>query len=119
MCFNNKIQVCLFQCTNGTEYLEYTVRQDRDAAVGTKLVARTKREAAKLYGLILHHRGRLRALGDRPCAIQVDENKPNSNTESFRAWNAGNKIYVECFIPVRRVSEKYFLCVFISLDLNS
>ena len=86
------MQICLFQCTNGADYLDYTVRQDGDAAVGTIVVARTKREAAKLYGLILHHRGRLRALGDRPCVIQVDENKLNSNTQSFRAWNAGNKI---------------------------
>lgn len=80
------------------------MRQDGDTAVGTIVVARTKREAAKLYGLILHHRGRLRALGDRPCVINVDENNPNSNTRSFRAWNAGDKIYVEFFIPGRRVS---------------
>lgn len=113
------MQICLFQCTNGADYLDYTVRQDGDAAVGTIVVAKTTREAAKLYGLILHHRGRLRALGDRPCVIQVDENKPNPNTQSFRAWNAGNKIYVECFIPGRRVSEKYVVSAFISLDLNS
>ena len=106
---------CLFQCTNGADYLDYTVRQGGDAAVGTIVV----RETAKLYCLILYHRGRLRALGDRPCVIQVDENKPNSNTRSFRAWNAGDKIYVECFIPGRRVSEKYVVSAFISLDLNS
>ena len=94
------------------------MRQDEDAAVGTIVVARSKREAAKLYGSILYHRGRLRALGDRPCVIQVDESKPNSNTQSFPAWKAGNKIYVECFIPTRRVSEKYVVSASISLDLN-
>ena len=72
------------------------MREDADAAIGTIVVARTKREAAKLYGLILHHCGRLRALGDRPCVIQVDESN-NSNTQSFRAWKAGNKIYVKVF----------------------
>ena len=99
--------VYLFQYTNEADnltYFEYTVRLDGDAA-GTKIVAKTRREAAKLYGLVLHHRGKLRALGDRPCVIQVEENIPNSNGQSFRAWNAGNKIYVECFIPSRRVSE--------------
>ena len=112
------MQICLFQWANGEDYLNYTVRQDGDAAVGTIVVARSKRGAGKLYGLILYHRGRLRALRDRPCVIQVDESKRNSNTQSFRAWKAGNKIYVECFIPARRVSEKYVVSAFISLDLN-
>ena len=103
---------------NGEDYLNYTVRQDGDAAVGNIVMARTKREATKFYGLILYRRGSLRAIGDRPCVIQVHESKPNSNTQSFRPWKAGNKIYVECFIPARRVSEKYVVSAFISLDLN-
>ncbi|KAJ7386902.1 hypothetical protein OS493_006936 [Desmophyllum pertusum] len=96
-----RLQLCTNEADNLT-YFEYTVRLDGDAA-GTKIVAKTRREAAKLYGLVLHHRGKLRALGDRPCVIQVEENIPNSNGQSYRAWNAGNKIYVECFIPSRRM----------------
>ena len=85
------MQICLFQWTNGEDYLNYTARQDGDAAVGTIVVARSKREAAKLYGLILFHRGRLRALGDRPCVIQVDESKPNSNTQKFSRLESGKQ----------------------------
>ena len=43
------------------------MRLDGDTAIGTKVVAKTRREAAKVYGLVLHHRGKLRALGDQPC----------------------------------------------------
>ena len=112
------MQICLFQWANGEDYLNYTVRQDGDAAVGTIVVARSKWEAAKLYASILYHRGRLRALGDRPCVIKVDESKPNSNKQSFCARKAGNKIYVQCFIPAKRESEKYVVSASISLDLN-
>ncbi|KAJ7371615.1 hypothetical protein OS493_024292 [Desmophyllum pertusum] len=92
-----------FSSSDSDDEQNPTTRGTRDGdAAGTKIVAKTRREAAKLYGLVLHHRGKLRALGDRPCVIQVEENIPNLNGQSFRAWNAGNKIYVECFIPSRR-----------------
>ena len=44
------------------------MRLDGDAAsavVGMTIVSKTRREAAKLYGLVLYHRGLLRALGER------------------------------------------------------
>ena len=101
---------CLFQCTSGSNrtYFEYTVRLDGDAAAGTKIVAKSRRGAAKLFGLVLHHRGKMRALGEKPCVIQVEEAN-NPSGQIFRAWNAGDKIYVECFIPSRRVCVSAFI----------
>ena len=95
---------CLVQCTSGSNgtYFEYAVRLDGDAAAGTKIVAKSRREAAKLFGLVLHLRGKLRVLGEKPCVILVEE-ASNPSRQSFRARNAGDKIYVECFIPSRRV----------------
>ena len=46
------------------------MRLDGDAAsavVGMTIVSKTRREAAKLYGLVLYHRGLLRALGVNKC----------------------------------------------------
>ena len=36
---------------------------EEQGVFGAKIVAKTRREAAKLYGLILHDCGKLRALG--------------------------------------------------------
>ena len=84
---------------------------------GAKIFAKTRRGAAKLYGLILHHCGKLRALGDRPCVVQVEEVGNSTSRQSFRSWFAGDKIYVECFIPGRRVN-KYCLWLFLYLTYN-
>ena len=75
-----------------------------------KIMAKSRREGAKLFGLVLQHRGILRHLGDRPCVIQVSSSADGSNSERFRAWNAGDKPYVKCFIPSRRVSKYLIYC---------
>ena len=95
-------------CTVGS-YSEYNVSMDGDGVLGAKIGAKTAREAAKLYGLILHHCGKLRALGDRPCVVQVEEVGNSSSRQSFRTWFAGDKIYVECFIPGRRVNKIWLM----------
>ena len=95
------------------------MRLDGDAAsavVGMTIVSKTRREAAKLYGLVLYHHGLLRALGEWPCVIVVEDNKGNG--QSFRAWNAESKIYVECVVPGRRVSEKSYVSLFFFLVSN-
>ena len=73
--------------------MEYSVKLNGDTAV-SKIVAKTRREAAKLYGLVLHHQGVLKPLGGQACVIQVEEtsNPNDSPGQSFRAWNAGDKI---------------------------
>ena len=39
------------------------MRLEGDGAAGTKTVVKSRREAAKLFGLVRHHHGKLRALG--------------------------------------------------------
>ena len=81
----------LFQlCTSGDSYLEYYLSLEGDADYGENIVAKTRREAAKLHGLILHHYGKLRAIRDQPCVVQVDED--NSSRQSSRTWFAGDRI---------------------------
>lgn len=90
------------------------VEPDRPGPVALmKIMAKSRREGAKLFGLVLQHRGILRHLGDRPCVIQVSSSADGSNSERFRAWNAGDKIYVECFIPSRRVSKYLIYCLLV------
>ena len=70
-----------------------------------EIVANSRREAAKLYGLVLKHN--LKHLGGIPCRFQVVQ-KGNDNDhpdQCFKLWKVGNKVYVECFVTPKRVSS--------------
>ena len=88
-------------------------RPFQEAKVGNKISCvecyDTCREAAKLYGLFLLHCGLLKPLGGSPCHVQVKNNKSREDCrgQCFRLWNAGEKIYTECYIPSRLVSVVY------------
>ena len=66
-----------------------------------------RREAAKLYGLVLKHFGLLKHLGGNPCRVQVVKkgNDHDSPGQCFKLWDAGEKIYAECYISPKRVSS--------------
>lgn len=81
------------------------------------MVVKTRREAAMLYGLILHHCVKLIALGDRLCVVHVEEVGNSTSNLSFHRWFAGDKIYVECFIPSRRIN-KYWLWLLLYLTYH-
>lgn len=77
------------------------------------IVATSLKEAAKLYGLVLKHGGVLKPLGSRPCEIHVKETNNgdifySKNEKSFKVWDAGNRIYGQCFISKRDVSYLKF-----------
>lgn len=69
------------------------------------IVARNQREATKLYGLVLKHRGLLKPLGGLPCVITVKEYESDKRGQSYKVWDNNNKIYVECFIPGYRMNS--------------
>ena len=73
-----------------------------------KIAAQTSREAAKLYGLYLLHCGLLKPLGRPPCHVQVKnvQNRADCSGQGFKLWNAGEKIYTECFVPSKQVTNK-------------
>jgi hypothetical protein len=75
-----------------------------------KLAAKSRREATKLYGLLLHHHGFLKNLGGSPCCVAVKQagNSNDTTGQCFKLWNAGEKIYAECFLPPKRVSMFLF-----------
>ena len=55
------------------------------------MVVKTRREAAMLYGLILHHCGKLIALGDQLCVVHVEEVGNSTSSLSFHRWFAGGQ----------------------------
>lgn len=74
------------------------------------VAAKTRREAAKLYGLVLRHRGILNPVaGGSPCIVNVREvgNNSDDQGQTFKAWFTEDKIYVECMIASKRVSIYY------------
>ena len=55
-------------------YIEFKVSFGDDSDYphnAITIASKTCREAAKLYGLVLHHKGVLRKLGSDPCCVRV------------------------------------------------
>ncbi len=71
-----------------------------------EIAAKCRREAAKLYGLLLKHHGLLKHLGRTPCLVKIvlKGNTNDSHGQCFKLWDAGDKVYAECFITPKRVS---------------
>ena len=60
----------------------------------------------KLFCLVLKHCGLLKHLGGIPCRVQVIQKRNYDHPgQCFKLCNAGDKIYVECFITPKRVSS--------------
>ena len=69
------------------------------------IAAKTRREAVKLYGLVLHHKGVLRKLGSDPCCVRVQlADNLNERGQFFKLWCAEEKIYAESYISMQMVS---------------
>ena len=59
-------------------------------------------EAAKCYGLILDHFGRLSSITGNPETVEVDED--NGLINVYKVWKMPDRIYTECIKPASRVS---------------
>ena len=70
------------------------------------VMASSRREAAKLYGLYLKHSGILKRLGGTPCRVRVKISASANDHlgQCFKLWDASTKIYAECFVSHKRVS---------------
>ena len=68
-------------------------------------MAKNQREATKLYGLVLRHKGLLKPLGSVPCEISVTEYNSGRRGQVYKVWDNKDKIYVECVQPANRVSK--------------
>ena len=70
------------------------------------IAAKSRREAAKLYGLVLDHSGMLHNMGDEPCCVRVQlVEKLDERGQHFKLWRATDKIYAETFISPQIVSK--------------
>ena len=58
--------------------------------------------AAKLYGLILTHRGILQSFRE-PCLVKMEVGSGDCQGQRFKVCKGDDKIFVECFIPSERV----------------
>ena len=73
------------------------------------ITASSTREAAKLYRLIPTHCGILESVGGEPCLVKVEfYNSDHQGPQTFKVWKRDDKIYVECFIPSKRVSVSLY-----------
>lgn len=72
------------------------------------VAAQSRREAAKLYGLVLNHSGALNKMGGDPCCVRVQlaENL-DERGQYFKLWSAAEKIYAESYISPQTVSSIY------------
>ena len=60
------------------------------------VTAKSKKEAAKLVGLVLAHKGVIKHLADNGYIVGViDRDNPNENVEKFSVLKTPEKIYVE------------------------
>ena len=54
-----------------------------------EIVAKCRREAAKMFGLVLKHYGILKHLGGTPCCVKVLLKLCNDNVgQCFKLWDA-------------------------------
>ena len=91
------------------EHINENVDQKMRTAV---IMASTRREAAKLYGLYLKHSGILKHLGGTPCRVQVKISMSNDHLgQCFKLWDACTKIYAECFVSHYRVSYMFYIYI--------
>ncbi len=74
-------------------------------AAAINIMARNQREATKLYGLVLRHKGFLKPLGGVPCEVSVSEYNSNRRGQVYKVWDNKDKIYVECIKSANRVSN--------------
>ena len=87
-------------------YFTYCVRKLGSDGEEINIAAKSMREAAKFYGLVLKHQGTLKPLGHPPCEVNVVTKQPNNHKEKrFKLWNAENKIYAQCFMTKKNVSK--------------
>ena len=79
--------------------------------MGMGIVAKSRREAVKMFGLVLKHYGILKYLGGFLCCVKaVLKEKSCSDTygQCFKLWDAEDTIYAECFMTPQRVRFLYF-----------
>ena len=71
------------------------------------ITGKCRREAAKLYGLVLDHIGILNNMGDEPCRVRVQLAKNlDERGQYFKLWRVTDKIYAETFISPQIVSKE-------------
>ena len=76
-------------------------------AAAMDIMAKNQREATKLYGLVLRHKGFLKPLGGLPCEVTVMKCHYGSDRrgQTYKVWDNKDKIYVECVKPANRVRK--------------
>ena len=78
---------------------------DNSTTGSLTITGKCRREAAKLYGLVLDHTGILKNLGDEPCCVRVQLAKNlDERGQHFKLWRATDRIYAETFISPQIVS---------------
>ena len=102
--------LCTVHIPQGTEqlYAKYIVVCASNEIAPLEIAAKSRREAVKLYGLILHHRGILNHLGGEPCCVAVKlAGHSTDDGQFFKFWRAAEKIYAECYISPKTVSFNF------------
>ena len=68
----------------------------KSSDLNMNVTAKIKKEAAKLAGLVLAHKGVIKHLADNGYIVGViDRDNPNENVEKFSVWKTPEIIYVE------------------------
>ena len=68
------------------------------------VTAKSKKEAAKLAGLVLAHKGVIKHLADNGYIVGViDRDNPNENVEKFSVWKTPEKNL--CGIHLHKISK--------------
>ena len=62
-------------------YFTYCVTKPGSDGEEINIIAKSMRKAAKLYGLVLKHRGVLKPLGHLPCEVNVATKQPYNREE--------------------------------------
>ena len=99
------------------EHITENVTNNMKTAI---VVASSRREAAKLYGLYLKHSGILKHLGGNPCCVRVKISASANDHlgQCFKLWDTCNKIYAECFVSHKRVSYiLYFRLLYVYVNI--
>ncbi|XP_028408218.1 uncharacterized protein LOC114530793 [Dendronephthya gigantea] len=95
-------------CCSLQKYEEFSVEHITENLANKmttlKVMASTRREAAKLYGLYLKHSGILKHLSGNPCHVRVKISSSVTDHlgQCFKLWDACAKIYAECFVSPKR-----------------
>ena len=87
-------------------YQEYKVSGNYGTIDAIAIAAKSRQEAAKLYGLVLDHSCILNNMGGEPCCVRVQlVEKLDERGQHCKLWRATDKIYAETFISPQIVSK--------------